>query len=204
MDLLAKWEHGSMKLVFASFATALIVIPAKAGIYINSRLFSKLDSRVKPENDNNWQAGFTLIEMLVVIGIIGTLVGLSTISLVKVQHNTTVTAAVDQLLSDMRTQQTKAMAGTEDTNGNANSYGVYIDSTNNKYVLFQGTTYSAGASNNFSVSLTGITFSPTETIDFSQRSGEIGNSYTITVINTNGSEQKTITMNKYGVVTSVQ
>jgi hypothetical protein len=73
-------------------------------------------------------------------------------------------------------------------------------------VLFQGS--SAGGSSDFTISPDATTFStnlPSSKMVFAQRSGEIGGGpYTITVTNTYGQETKTITINKYGVVTSVQ
>src|SRR5690348_3412748 len=83
------------------------------------------------------QAGFTLIELVIVLGIVGILFSIATINLVSTQHTTSVSAATDELVADMQTQQTKAMTGTKDTNGNPSSYGVHF--TNSSYSLFQGT-----------------------------------------------------------------
>ena len=151
------------------------------------------------------QRGFTLLELLVVIGIIGVLFGMATISLLQTQHRASVSSAVDQLISDLHTQQTKAMIGTKDTTGNANSYGVHISASS--YVLFQGTTDPQDATD-FTVSPESIVLSttaPSSSIDFAHGSGEIGGGpYTITVKNAYGTQQKVITIDRYGVVTSVQ
>lgn len=152
--------------------------------------------------------GFTLVELLIVMGIIATLIGLSTISLLRTQHNATVSSAVDQLVADMRSQQTKAMMGTKDSTGNANNYGVHIAS--HSYILFQGLT-DPSDSTDFAVTLQGITFTtnlPSNIIVFAKSSGKFSNyvsgTYTITAANSFGTEQKIITVNRYGVVTNIQ
>jgi prepilin-type N-terminal cleavage/methylation domain-containing protein len=153
--------------------------------------------------------GFTLIELILVVGIIAILFSMATINLVRAQHVATVSATVDQLIADMRAQQTKAMTGGKDTNGNPNSYGIHVLS--NGYTLFQGTS-DTGDPSDFAVNPTGITFTsnlPSSWLVFSERSGEFSNyvngtTYTITVKNTNGTEQKVLTINKYGIVTSIQ
>ena len=155
-----------------------------------------------------FQKGFTLVELLVVMGIIATLIGLSTVSLLRTQHNATVSSAVDQLVSDLRVQQTKAMTGSKDTTGNSNSYGIHINA--NSYTLFQGIT-DPGDATNFAVNLEGITFTtnlPSNINVFARQSGRFSNyvsgTYTITVANSYGTEQKILTVNKYGVITNIQ
>src|SRR5579859_6014837 len=159
------------------------------------------------------QEGFTIIELMVVIGIISALFGLATINLVRTQHTASVSAALDQLISDMRVQQTRAMSGTTDVAGNPNSYGIYFPpSATGSYVLFRGTTYSSSDNpSNLTVSPTAIKFStnlPSNTLLFTQRSGEfsgyVTGPYTITVTNAYGTESKTITVDRYGVVISRQ
>lgn len=154
------------------------------------------------------QAGFTILELLVVMGIIASLFGLATINLVRAQHNASVSATVDQLVSDLRVQQTKAMMGTKDTTGSANSYGIHV--TGNSYSLFQGTSDPADGSD-FTVTPTGVTFTtnlPNSILVFGHMSGEFSNyvtgPYSITVKNVNGTEQKTLYINRYGVVTTIQ
>lgn len=154
------------------------------------------------------EKGFTLIELLLVMGIMGILFGLATFNLVRTQRFASVSATVDQLVSDLRVQQTKAMMGTKDTTGNANSYGIHV--TGSTYILFQGST-DPNDSSDFTVSQDGITFStnlPSNMIIFGKRSGEFSNyvsgPYSITVKNANGTEQKILYINKYGVVTAIQ
>lgn len=158
-----------------------------------------------------FQRGYTFVELLVSIGIIGTLLGIVTINLVRAQSNASVTATVDRLIADMREQQTKAMVGSNDGTGNGNSYGIYFLS--DRYILFEGTSYNSSNSANFTVSpsngsiLTNITF-PGSTLIFSQQSGEVSGftqgSNTVTIQSASGSEQKTLTVNRYGTVVTIQ
>lgn len=151
--------------------------------------------------------GFTIVELLLIMGIISILVGIVTINLLKVQHNTSVSTAVDTLIADMKGQQVKAMNGAS-AGSSGDSYGISFQG--NKYVLFHGSTdphdstdFSVPLDTNISISST--TF-PSNTVVFLQRSGEVcasSCSNTIVVSNTAGSEQLKIDVNRYGVVTSV-
>lgn len=153
----------------------------------------------------NNQSGFTLIELVVVMGIIFMLFGFVSFNLIGVQRKVSVNSTVDVLISDMASQQTKAMLGVGLSSGN--SYGIYFE--DNKYTLFDGTIYSSSDPNNFTVSLspgilfTNITF-PSNSIVFSPRSGEMkdfsNGQNTITIFDSEGTKTETITINKYGVV----
>lgn len=154
------------------------------------------------------ERGFTFIELILVIGIIGILFSIATFNLVRTQHMASVSATVDTLIADMRSQQTKAMVGSKDTTGVANSYGVHF--TSSSYILFQGTS-DPGGSSDFTVTPEGVTFTtnlPSNMIVFGQRSGEFTNyvsgTYTVTIRNANGTEQRQLTVNKYGIVTNIQ
>ncbi len=155
----------------------------------------------------NNQFGFTLVELVLVIGIFLTLFGFVSFNLVSVQRNTSVNSTADSLVSDMASQQAKAMTGAGLSSGN--SYGIYFQS--DKYTLFKGTIYSASDPNNFTVALdSGITFSnvtfPSGSVIFSTRSGELSGfsngQNTVTIHDTQGAKTETITVNRYGVVTS--
>jgi prepilin-type N-terminal cleavage/methylation domain-containing protein len=157
----------------------------------------------------NNQSGFTLIETIVVVGIVLILFGFVGFNLIGVQRTTSINSTADVLLSDLSSQQTKAMMGAGAGASIGSSYGIYFRS--NGYVLFKGTTYPASDPNNFIVSLdegiafTNITF-PSSSIVFSAGSGTISgflnNQNTIDIRDTQGVKTKTITVNRYGVVTS--
>ena len=154
----------------------------------------------------NNQSGFTLVELVLVMAIGSILFGFLTFNLIGQQKTVSVNGVSDALVSDLSSQQNKAMLGTGITNGN--SYGIYFKS--DKYILFKGTTYSAIDSGNFTVpidsgfSISNITFT-NNTIVFSARTGEVNgfsNGHNaVTMRDLQGTKTKTITVNRYGVVT---
>src|SRR3989344_3323623 len=146
----------------------------------------------------NSERGFTLVELGIVFGIIALLFGFATINLVNVQKVTSINSAIDTLVSDMKSQQTKAMVGTGSVAGE--SFGMYFQS--DRYILFTGTTYSSTNSSNFTIMLgSSIQFAnstfPDNTIVFLRQSGElsgfIDERNTIAIQNTQGLNKKTIT-----------
>jgi len=154
----------------------------------------------------NNQVGFTLIELVVVMAVASILFGFLAFNLIGQQKTVTVNGVSDGLVSDMASQQNKAMLGAGTTNGN--SYGIYFQS--DKYILFKGTTYLATDSANFNVPIgNGFSISNTtlinNTIVFSARSGAVSGfspgHNTVTIRDLQGLKTKTITVNRYGVVT---
>lgn len=148
--------------------------------------------------------GFTLLELLLVMGIASILLSLTTINLVKVQHNINIGAASDTLMADLKAQQIKAMSGSD----GGGDFGIHFTSSNS-YTLFHGPSYVSPG--DFTVTLddpisVSTTF-PDNNIVFSQVNGEVAGfsdtKNTITITNTAGSEQQTLTINKLGVIEDV-
>ena len=158
----------------------------------------------------NSQGGFTITELMVVIGIITTLLGLTAINLLGSRNKASLASTIDPLVADIKQHQIKAMVGDTEGQATAYSFGVRFETT--RYILFRGTTYSSTDSANFTVDLDNsvnfenITFS-TAQIVFAQGSGEINGftsgSNTVKVRNIRSNDQKTITINRYGVITSI-
>lgn len=149
--------------------------------------------------------GFTLIELIVVMSIMATLIGLVTINLVHVQQRANLNTIVPTFIADMRQQQIKAMIG--DTEGRTGPtepppYGIHIDS--NQYVLFHGA-YLVGEPTNSPVNLPqNFQFeTPVPDIIFAKIKGEIPADITVKIIDTTNNDKKTIQVNIYGVITSV-
>ena len=152
--------------------------------------------------------GFTLIELMIVMAIVSILIGIVTINLLQLRNTTSVTSNIDALVSDLRSQQIKAMIGATEGRTSTDSYGIYFLS--DQYVLFHGTIYNPADTSNFVVNLPEdleiqATTLPNNTIVFSQLSGEIagfsGTSASITVQLINSGVQRVITLNRYGVIT---
>lgn len=107
---------------------------------------------------NPLKLGFTLVELLLVMGIMGVLFSIATIGFFGVQGKYSEAQGVQLLVADMRSQQTKAMTGVMNGANVPDGYGIHfgIDS----YTLFAGTSYDSMSSSNAVVNLpAGITFS---------------------------------------------
>ena len=150
--------------------------------------------------------GYTIIELLVVMGMFAIFFGFASLNLLSVRSRTSLATTVDVLVSDLRTQQVKAMNG--DTGGGPVdiNYGIHFSS--NSYTLFKGT-YSLGDPANFIVNVDeasiDTTFSPPDEIIFNKGSGEVVGSTpaSIRLSSNSSSASKVITINRFGVVTSV-
>lgn len=149
--------------------------------------------------------GYTITEMMIVISIFLTLIGVVSVNLFKFQHKSQLSSTINSFLADYEEQQMKAMIGdTEGTMATAD-YGVHIETTT--YTLFRNTYGTA----NFPISLpSGTQFTttlPNSQILFLRGSGEVSGfttgQNTITFQDTGDNSQKTITVNRYGVVVSV-
>ncbi len=151
--------------------------------------------------------GFTLIEIILVMAIIATLLGLGSVNLLSSQNKSSLATSVNTLISDLKSQQLKAMSGDTEGRGVADSYGIYFQS--GSYTLFHGTTYSASDPANFTVSLNpDLTLTTTftgSTIIFTKGSGQITGfvpgANTISLTTPAGT--KTLHFNTYGVVSQV-
>lgn len=154
-----------------------------------------------------FRSAFTLVDLLLVIGLVAVAFSLTTVNLLGLQNKPSLSASVQKLLVDLKSQQTRAMVG--DSAGGSVSYawGVYVEPTG--YTLFRGTTYSAADTYNFVVAMDpNISLSTSfvgNTIVFNKRSGEINNfsagADSITVTNTASGEGNSITLNSLGVAT---
>lgn len=154
--------------------------------------------------------GFTFIEIVVVGGILATITGLTVVNLTGSQRRSYLNAHLSTLVAGMKSQQLKSMTGAREGGATANAYGIYFG--NNSYTMFRGPSYSAGATSNFTVMLDGnivltnVSF-PGSQISFATGSGELviytAGSSSFTLRNTIDGEQKTVTVNRYGVITSI-
>ena len=143
-------------------------------------------------------AGYTLIELLVSIGILAVLFALITINISPLPSNTLQATNLGILLADIKSQQSLAMASDS-------SYGVYFESAS--YTLFKGSGYTQGLFTNTVVDLdSGIVFSditfPGSVIVFSPGTGDIAG-YAVgvdsfTIRNSVTGKSTEVKINKYG------
>lgn len=155
------------------------------------------------------QRGFSIVELLFIVAIMGILLALTTINLLTVQRKTTLNSTLEVFMSEIKEQQLKAMIGDTQGSATAESYGVYLTSTS--YTLFRGTAYNPVSTFNTRTTLTPTveltTTFPSSTIVFSRGSGAIANfnpSFnTVTFRDIDSNVSKTVTINRYGVVSGI-
>ncbi|OGK22065.1 hypothetical protein A2866_05815 [Candidatus Roizmanbacteria bacterium RIFCSPHIGHO2_01_FULL_39_8] len=159
---------------------------------------------------NNLQS-FTLVEVVIVMGILFILFAFSAVSLIGVQQQTSLNTSLDTLVSDLKSQQLKALVGDTEGRDFSSPYGIHFSSNN--YVLFHGTSYTPNDTTNFTIPLTdGVQFTnitlPNSEIIFNSVTGEVNgftsNQNTLTIQNTASGQMKTITMNRYGIILAIQ
>lgn len=90
------------------------------------------------------QNAFTLVELLVSIGVLAVIFAISSIVLSTVIPSTSQSTANDVLISDIKSQQSLAMS-------NDSAYGIHFET--NSYTLFRGLSYNPNDSSNFVVNL---------------------------------------------------
>ncbi len=154
--------------------------------------------------------GFVFIELIVVLGILSTLLGIVIINVLNIRTSASINTIVSTFITDVKSQQTKAMVGDTEGRGVPDTYAVYVQPT--KYTLIHGQNYSASDSANFNVSIDTAfqltsTF-PQNKIIFASGNGELVNFTTgndsVTIQNVTTNEQKVIKFNQYGSIISVQ
>lgn len=81
------------------------------------------------------QLGFSMIELLVVISIIGLVATLALVNYRNGQRKYILTQAVQQLVSDIRKTQNMALSGF-DISSQYNGYGIYIAKNESSYLIY--------------------------------------------------------------------
>ncbi|PIR61404.1 MAG: hypothetical protein COY81_05455 [Candidatus Pacebacteria bacterium CG_4_10_14_0_8_um_filter_43_12] len=156
---------------------------------------------------NNLIHGFTLVELLLVLGLFTIIFALSNISLTGLIAKTSTQEFTQTVISDLRRQQNRAMTG-DAAGGMAQAYGVRFETIS--YILFAGDTYNPLASDNILVQLpVDLQFQtinlPQQQVIFSQQSGEVfsyaSETDTLILRNTTNNESVTIKFNSLGVIT---
>lgn len=155
------------------------------------------------------ERGFTFVELVIIIGIFLTLLGIALIGTSQLPTRASLSSLVVSLETDIKSQQLKAMVRDRQSAAQTTSYGIYFSSSS--YTLFQGDSYNPASTSNITVPLdSSITFSainlPSNTVVFSIGNGEVSNfdqaRNTFTMRNNNTNEQKTLTINRRGTIIS--
>jgi len=151
--------------------------------------------------------GFTLVEIVITLGVLTALLTLTGVSLLSSRQHTSLNSAAAEITADLKGQQAKAMVGDTAGSGAVSPYGTYFSA--GSYTLFKGSVYSPADPDNFEVSLEpSQTFSsPGLTVVFNSGSGEIvgfiPGGYIFTLADSLEGISKTFNLNRYGVITSI-
>ncbi|MDZ7744162.1 MAG: PA14 domain-containing protein [Candidatus Saccharibacteria bacterium] len=82
------------------------------------------------------QPGFTIIELLVVISLLAVLLAISSMGVIGPRTTADVQSTTSQLISDIKSQQIKAMNGHTDPSNTTQDQGIIVH--NEEYTLFSG------------------------------------------------------------------
>jgi prepilin-type N-terminal cleavage/methylation domain-containing protein len=151
-------------------------------------------------------AGFTLVEILLVMGLIAVLAAATLINFIRPQNQASLDGITNALVTDIKSQQIKAMAGDGVSASSAQAHGVYVQA--GSYTLFKGSAYSGADTDNFAISTDTITLTPdlpSSQVVFTKATGDVSGfdsaHKTITVSSSALGASKVITINRYGAVT---
>lgn len=142
--------------------------------------------------------GFTLIEILIVLAVIGLLIAVVALPLNQFRNNQALQNSTNSIISVLNDARAKTLAGLDNTN-----YSVAVFS--NKLVLFKGQTYNSADSTNENYFFdTGITASWSlsgggNIISFNRLEGSTSQSGTITIQLSSGLTQ-VVTISNLGTV----
>jgi len=155
-------------------------------------------------------SGFTILEIIVVTSLIAALFGFIGVNLARITYSATINSQLSTIISDLKIQQVKSQGGDTEGRTTSDSYGIYFET--NRYTFFHSLVYNQNDPDNLVVNLgdnmelTDIRF-PSAMVVFREGSGELLNyvsgSDSVTLVNTQTNEEKTITLNRYGVVTGI-
>ena len=141
---------------------------------------------------------FTVVELVVVIGIFIIITSFSTISLLNSRQNVDTSSTLDLISSDLKNQQIKSM-----TSFNNNNHGIYFD--DNSYTLFNGSLYNSEDENNYTVQLSKSLIIETNLnnsqIIFNKINGEVKDfNEQINIKVSSNSQENILKINKLGVI----
>lgn len=151
------------------------------------------------------RAGFTLVELIMVLGIVAIIFSISLIGLSVFGPGDDLEGFYEVFITNLKQQQVYALTGQTSGQGNNGDYGIYID--DNKYVLFKGEGYDEENSSNFEIGsddfLLSTTF-PQSTIMFTKDGGVINDytagSNTISFEHLHDNKRIVVSLGEYGTI----
>ena len=154
----------------------------------------------------NTNSGFTFVEIVITMAIASTLLGIISMNLLKIHQTKTVQSVYKILVSDLKSQQTKAMSLSAQNTSSPGEYGVHFET--NSYTLFKGTSYNPSDQANAEIELPeNFSFSnvtlPSTQVVFTRGSGEVlsfTNGQNSLTINNFEGDSITLEINPYGAI----
>ena len=153
--------------------------------------------------------GFTLIEVLVVMGIIAVIFSLSVLAVLNIQKGQLLDNHTWAVVSLLRQAQNQALNGVSVDGTNQTNFGVHFDDTAGQYTLFRGDSFDPSDPYNFTQSLpSGLSFHLTlpsgNNVIFNKITGRVGNynslRHFIRIRDDNTGDEITIDFNQEGAV----
>ena len=154
--------------------------------------------------------GFSLIELILVIALLGTILTIATVNLFKPVQSAKIDSVSTDVVAILREAQNKAINTDTQGGATASDYGVHFET--NKYILFKGASFNAADPNNFVVDAPqGIKFTanlPSSNVVFQRISGEVasfdGSKNTVCLTETSSNKSLLLRVNFVGVVDVLQ
>jgi prepilin-type N-terminal cleavage/methylation domain-containing protein len=148
----------------------------------------------------NKQNGFTLLELLIVIGIFTILIGVSWSAFNNWQGAAKLEAAGDELVENLKMASVKSLAGYQD-----GQYGIYINAAQKSYVFFQGDDYNNRITADDQTVILDDNFSLSSNLNgneivFSKGAELPSTAGTITINDFNTGKLKQVNVNKAGLI----
>lgn len=142
------------------------------------------------------------------MGIMAILLTLTSLNLSSTLPQTSLDSATKTLVGYLKQQQLNALTGVSLDPISTTDQGVHLES--NQYTLFQGSSFNVNSTYNFTQKVDDLlitTTFPQSNIIFTKGTGEISgfnpNNNTITLTFTQTQQKKIITLNKYGIIESI-
>lgn len=145
------------------------------------------------------QNGFTLIEIIVVVGVLMLIAGGATLLFLSTQASNQREVIVSEMMSSLRESQMRAMNGESQS-----EFGVYFEA--NRYVEFQGTSFVEGQEGNIvnllsaGVTIQNVGFNGADYVYYERLTGETNYEGSVDVVVIGIAGAKRISINKLGVV----